>query len=111
MTLFSFMDYFLYKLNNDASPSRGMFSLSVDLILNTIRSRHCLLLDSFRMLDFKRLNVFYWDAGVDLLEFRPSEVAFAVALSLCEKRRRLDVDEAVSSCAHIDQVIDYSDPI
>ncbi|MBA0717479.1 hypothetical protein Golax_005293 [Gossypium laxum] len=52
----SFIDYFLSKICNDQYPSSMSISRSLQLILSTIK-------------------------GIDFLEFRPSEIAAAMAIS------------------------------
>ncbi|OUZ99775.1 Cyclin [Macleaya cordata] len=59
VTPFSFIDYFLTKIN-DGQPPRLLISQSFELILSTIR-------------------------GIDFLEFRPSEFAAAVAIHLSSR--------------------------
>ncbi|KAE8665963.1 Cyclin-D4-1 [Hibiscus syriacus] len=72
LTPCSFIDHFLSKLCNDQYPSSTLISRSLQLILNTIR-------------------------GIDLLEFRPSEIAAAVAVSVSLETRGFTVDKAISS--------------
>lgn len=60
VTPFSFIDYFLYKTNGDQMPPRTLILQCIQLILSTIK-------------------------GIDFLEFRPSEIAAAVAISLPEE--------------------------
>lgn len=57
VTPFSFIDHFLYKINGDQMPPKTLISQSTQLILSTIK-------------------------GTDLLEFKPSEIAAAVAISI-----------------------------
>ncbi|OVA01808.1 Cyclin [Macleaya cordata] len=72
VTPFSLVDYFLWKINNDQPPPRSSISRSIELILSTIK-------------------------GIDFLEFRPSEIAAAVAISVSgELQTVLDIDKAVS---------------
>ncbi|KAE8697372.1 Cyclin-D4-1 [Hibiscus syriacus] len=72
LTPCSFIDYFLSKLCNDQYPSSTLISRSLQLILNTIR-------------------------GIDLLEFRPSEIAAAVAVSISRETQGFTIDKAISS--------------
>ncbi|PSS21484.1 Cyclin-D2-1 like [Actinidia chinensis var. chinensis] len=73
-TPFSFIDYFLGKINDVHQLSSGpLISRSVQLILSTIR-------------------------GIDFLEFRPSEIAAAVAISVS-----VDIHKAVSSLIHVEK--------
>ncbi|XP_039041483.1 cyclin-D4-2-like [Hibiscus syriacus] len=57
ITPFSYIDYFLYKLNDDKIPERSSILRSIQLISSTIK-------------------------GIDLLESKPSEIAAAVAISV-----------------------------
>ncbi|KAJ8557482.1 hypothetical protein K7X08_003107 [Anisodus acutangulus] len=67
----TFIDYFMRKMNLDEIPSRQLISRSVQLILNTIK-------------------------GIDFLEFRPSEIAAAVAMSVSGERAQADdIDKAM----------------
>ncbi|KAK8566196.1 hypothetical protein V6N12_059729 [Hibiscus sabdariffa] len=68
----SFIDYFLSKLCGYQYPSSTSISRSLQLITNSIR-------------------------GIDLLEFRPSEIAAAVAVSVSRETQVFDIDEAISS--------------
>ncbi|KAF9600772.1 hypothetical protein IFM89_012380 [Coptis chinensis] len=71
ITPFSFMDYFLWKFNDDQPPLRSSISQSVDIILSTLK-------------------------GIEHLNFRPSEVAAAVAISVLRETQTVDVDKATS---------------
>ncbi|KAF8411389.1 hypothetical protein HHK36_003938 [Tetracentron sinense] len=71
ITPFSFIDYFLRKTNDDQPPLRLLISQSIQLILSTIK-------------------------GIDFLEFRPSEVAAAVAISVLGGTQTVDTEKAVS---------------
>ncbi|KAF8404685.1 hypothetical protein HHK36_009573 [Tetracentron sinense] len=71
LTPFSFIDYFLQKINQDLPPPRSLISRSIQLILNSIK-------------------------GIDILEFRPSEVAAAVAISVSGEIQTIDIDKALS---------------
>ncbi|KAE8701142.1 Cyclin-D4-1 [Hibiscus syriacus] len=68
----SFIDYFLSKICNDQSPSSSSMSKSLQLIINTIK-------------------------GIDFLEFRPSEIAAAVAISVSGEMQTVAIDKAISS--------------
>lgn len=49
----------------------------------------------------------WWEfnAGIDFLEFRPSEIAAAVAISVSEEIKAVvDIDRAVSCFIHIEKV-------
>ncbi|OIS95948.1 PREDICTED: cyclin-D4-1-like [Nicotiana attenuata] len=67
-----FIDYFMRKMNLDEIQSKQLISRSMQLILNTIK-------------------------GIDFLEFRPSEIAAAVAMSvsLGERPQAKDIDKAM----------------
>ncbi|KAE8696003.1 Cyclin-D2-1 [Hibiscus syriacus] len=67
----SFIGYFLSKSCNDQSPSSISVSRSLQLIINTIN-------------------------GIDFLEFRPSEIAAAVAISVSGEMQTA-IDKAISS--------------
>nr|GLL26119.1 cyclin-D4-1-like [Ipomoea trifida] len=70
----SFIDYFLRKINGDQLPSLHVISRSMHLILSTIK-------------------------GIDFLEFRPSEVAAAVAIFVSGKTQAIDIIKAMPSFA------------
>ncbi|CAA6659482.1 unnamed protein product [Spirodela intermedia] len=79
VTPFSFLDYFLRSFNGGKSPGEASISRSVDLILRTTR-------------------------GIDFLEFRPSEIAAAVAISELEAAAEEEVSGALlSRCVHLDK--------
>ncbi|KAE8659252.1 Cyclin-D4-1 [Hibiscus syriacus] len=67
ITPFSFIDYFLYKFHDDKIPPRSSVLRSIQLISTTI-------------------------TGIDLLEFKPSEIAAAVAI----KTTTVDTEKAMS---------------
>ncbi|MED6161558.1 hypothetical protein PIB30_061936 [Stylosanthes scabra] len=74
ITPFSFIDYFLSKINDDnQSPSslRSSISRSIQLILSTAR-------------------------GIEFLEFKPSEIAAAVAISVTGETETVDTEKATS---------------
>ncbi|XAR48514.1 hypothetical protein NMG60_11031363 [Bertholletia excelsa] len=71
VTPFSFIDYFFGKINGDKISQRSSILRSTQLILNTIK-------------------------GTDFLEFRPSEVAAAVAVSIAGETQTLDTDKTIS---------------
>ncbi|KAF4350417.1 hypothetical protein CsatB_023927 [Cannabis sativa] len=68
----SFVDYFLSKISDDQHPSMSSICQSAQLILGTIR-------------------------GIDFLEFKPSEIAAAVAISVSGEVKAVDIDRAISS--------------
>ncbi|KAK7351562.1 hypothetical protein VNO77_11115 [Canavalia gladiata] len=70
-TPFSFIDYFLCKINGDQSPLRSSISQSIQLISKTVR-------------------------GIDFLEFKPSEIAAAVAMYVMGETQTLDTVNTIS---------------
>uniref|UniRef100_A0A7C9AR74 Uncharacterized protein n=1 Tax=Opuntia streptacantha TaxID=393608 RepID=A0A7C9AR74_OPUST len=76
LTPFSFIDYFLYKTNGDQMPPRTLMLQCIQLILSTIK-------------------------GIDFLEFRPSEIAAAVAISITEETQVAENSaQAFSNLSH-----------
>ncbi|KAG6786329.1 hypothetical protein POTOM_007929 [Populus tomentosa] len=72
ITPFSFIDYFLSKINNDQTPPpKSLILQSIHLILSTIR-------------------------GIYFLEFRPSEIAAAVAIAVVGETKTVDAEQAIS---------------
>ncbi|KAK7352989.1 hypothetical protein VNO80_18421 [Phaseolus coccineus] len=71
ITPFTFLDYFLYKINGDQSPLKSSVMQSIQLISNTAR-------------------------GIDFLEFKPSEIAAAVAMNVMGEAQTVDTGEAIS---------------
>ncbi|XAR62097.1 hypothetical protein NMG60_11016714 [Bertholletia excelsa] len=71
ITPFSFVDYFLRKINYDKIPPRFSIFRSTQLILSIIK-------------------------GIDFLEFRPSEVAAAVAVSVTGENQSPDIEKPIS---------------
>ncbi|CAL9118578.1 unnamed protein product [Musa textilis] len=78
VTPFSFIDYFLCKLGDEKSPDSLLIYRSMDLILGTIRE-------------------------IDFLEFRPSEIAAAAALSALKETQNLGIDKSLTCCIHVDK--------
>ncbi|KAL6225113.1 hypothetical protein ACLB2K_003965 [Fragaria x ananassa] len=75
----SFIDYFLSKINDDKHLPTSSISRSVQVILSTIR-------------------------GIDFLEFRPSEIAAAVALCISgEVMQGVDIEKAISCFTHVEK--------
>ncbi|XP_055810962.1 cyclin-D4-1-like [Solanum dulcamara] len=66
----TFIDYFVRKMNGDQIPSEHLISKSMQLILSSIR-------------------------GIDFLEFRSSEIAAAVAISVSREMQAKDIDKAM----------------
>ncbi|KAJ1383905.1 Cyclin-like [Sesbania bispinosa] len=75
ITPFSFIDYFLLKINDDQSAIGASIFQSVQLILSTVR-------------------------GIDFLEFRPSEIAAAVAISVVGETQTVLTEKAISVLIH-----------
>ncbi|KAF4362498.1 hypothetical protein CsatB_007681 [Cannabis sativa] len=71
VTPFSFLDYFIRKINNDEAPLKTSVQRSIQLILSTVN-------------------------GIDFLEFKPSEVAAAVVISVLAETQTVDTEVAVS---------------
>ncbi|CAJ1940235.1 unnamed protein product [Sphenostylis stenocarpa] len=71
LTPFSFIDYFLEKITCDQLLAKSFILRSVGLILDTIRC-------------------------VNFLEFKPSEIAAAVAISVSKKLQAEEIDEALT---------------
>ncbi|KAK1396037.1 Cyclin-D4-1 like [Heracleum sosnowskyi] len=75
ITPFSFIDYFLTKMMGDHIASRLPIFRSTQLILTMIK-------------------------GIDFLEFRPSEIAAAVALSVAGETQTVDTEKALYELDH-----------
>ncbi|KHN08249.1 Cyclin-D3-1 [Glycine soja] len=71
ITPFTFLDYFLCKINDDQSPLRSSIMRSIQLISSTAR-------------------------GIDFLEFKPSEIAAAVAMYVMGETQTVDAGKATS---------------
>ncbi|KAJ7943712.1 Cyclin [Quillaja saponaria] len=71
LTPCSFIDYFLSKISDKQHPSKPPITRCVQLILSTIR-------------------------GIDFLEFRPSEIAAGVAISVLGGLQTAEIDKAIS---------------
>ncbi|TKY69930.1 Cyclin-D4-1 protein [Spatholobus suberectus] len=71
LTPCSFIDYFLGKITCEQHPAKSSISRSVQLILGIIR-------------------------GIDLLEFRPSEIAAAVAISVLSESQAKEIDKGIT---------------
>ncbi|GFP92509.1 cyclin-d4-1 [Phtheirospermum japonicum] len=72
-TPLNFVEYFLRRMNdNIETPQRPLFTRSIQIILSTIK-------------------------GIDFLEFKPSELAAAVAVYVSGENRAMDIDKALSS--------------
>ncbi|KAJ1424803.1 Cyclin-like [Sesbania bispinosa] len=71
ITPFSFIDYFLSKINDDQSSFRSSILRSTQLILSTLK-------------------------GIDFLEFKPSEIAAAVATYVVGETKTIDTAKTIS---------------
>ncbi|KAH7851219.1 hypothetical protein Vadar_008739 [Vaccinium darrowii] len=76
-TPFSFVDYFIGKINDDQHPSGSMISRSVPFILSAIK-------------------------GINFLEFKPSEIAAAVALHVSGKIEPAEIPNALSCFVNLE---------
>lgn len=73
ITPFSFVGYFIRKINDDDQvPLRALFLRSIQVIISTTK-------------------------GIDFLEFKPSEVAAAVAISVTGEAKTVDTEKAISA--------------
>nr|QYW07124.1 cyclin D2-1 [Dimocarpus longan] len=77
ITPFSFIDYFMHKINDDDDDDnqialRTLVLKSVQLIISTTK-------------------------GIDFLEFKPSEIAAGVALSVAGETKTVDAEKAISA--------------
>ncbi|QCE15963.1 cyclin-D4-1-like [Vigna unguiculata] len=71
ITPFTFIDYFLCKINGDQSPLKSAIMRSIQLISSTA-------------------------IGIDFLEFKPSEIAAAVAMNVMGETQTVDTGKAIS---------------
>ncbi|XP_020396136.1 cyclin delta-2 isoform X1 [Zea mays] len=79
VTPLSYVDYFLHRLRGGAAPSRRAVLRSAELILCIARGTHC-------------------------LDFRPSEIALAVAATVAGEERAVDIDRAFTHRVHKERV-------
>ncbi|OEL23419.1 Cyclin-D4-1 [Dichanthelium oligosanthes] len=79
VTPFSYIDYFLHRLNGGDAPSRSAVLRSAELILCIARGTHC-------------------------LDFRPSEIAAAVAAAVAGEEHAVDIDKACTHHVHKERV-------
>ncbi|XP_051117383.1 cyclin-D4-2-like [Andrographis paniculata] len=81
-TPLDYIDYYLAKVNSaDHRCPNGSLSLlqrSTQIILSTVK-------------------------GIDFLEFKPSEIAAAVAVHVSRERRAIDIDKALSSFLQVEK--------
>lgn len=79
VTPFSFLDSFLYKVDEDDQFQHGISILrSTQLILSLTK-------------------------GIDFLEFKASEIAAAVVISVVKESKTMDTEKAISSLSHLVQ--------
>ncbi|GMH06258.1 hypothetical protein Nepgr_008098 [Nepenthes gracilis] len=78
LTPCSFIEYFLMKISDDNHLSSAVINRSLQLIFSTIR-------------------------GIDFLEFKPSQIAAAVAISVSGEMLPVDIDEAFSSSIYLEK--------
>ncbi|XP_042515556.1 cyclin-D4-1-like [Macadamia integrifolia] len=75
VTPLSFIDYFLDKITNpESGDPKSLISRSVEIILRTTK-------------------------GTEFLDFRPSEIALAVAISVAGETQTIDLNKAFDSCS------------
>lgn len=103
VTPFSFIDHFIRKMSSDESPAvaRASISRSTELILSIVKG--CSYFISTRLGNkVECVSDISWlwelNAGIDFLEFRPSEiaVAVAVAISIAGETQTVDTEKAIS---------------
>jgi len=101
ITPFSFIDHFLYKINDDQSPIGASILQSIQLILSTVRGTY-LFSSSNSAAIINMIEIIIWgvgiqcNAGIDFLEFRPSEIAAAVAISVVGEGQTVQTEKAIS---------------
>ncbi|KAL2347387.1 hypothetical protein Fmac_001387 [Flemingia macrophylla] len=78
LTPCSFIDYFLGKITCEPRPAKSAISGSLQLILGIIR-------------------------GIDFLEFRPSEIAAAVAISVLRESQAKEIDKAIADFLFVEK--------
>ncbi|KAL1536756.1 cyclin-D4-1-like [Salvia divinorum] len=74
----NFIDYYLRKMNEGGLPLGLLISRSLRLILSTIE-------------------------GIDFLEFKPAEIAAAVAMCVSGEMQAMDIDKALSCLIGVDK--------
>ncbi|XP_026438243.1 cyclin-D3-1-like [Papaver somniferum] len=81
VTPFSFIDYFLTKINGH-KPSRTLISRSFQLILSSIRGALSLVKSKTSLsMKYSRFhNALEMILGTEFLNFKPSEIAAAIAI-------------------------------
>ncbi|XP_058075876.1 cyclin-D4-2-like [Magnolia sinica] len=78
VTPFSFIDYFLQRISEGKLLPRSTICRCIELILSTVK-------------------------GIEFLEFRPSEIALAVAISVSGESQTVDLDKAISYSMHVEK--------
>lgn len=78
VTPFSFIDYYLHHINDCISPTRTLLNRSAEIILSTVK-------------------------GIEFLDFKPSEIAAAVAISALGEIQELELEKAMHSCKYVDK--------
>lgn len=103
VTPFSFIDSFLLQISEDQVPLRASILRSSQLILTTAKGTvfSVLCYNLFLQLHHYERGADVcggWElnAGIDFLEFRPSEVAAAVTISVAGEAKTLDTEKAIS---------------
>lgn len=111
LTPYSFIEYFLSKLTCEKHPTKSSIAISVQLILRII-SGILITLWIFG----PSLLCFRWDVaslksafretivGIDFLEFRPSEIAAAVAISVLGESQAKDIDKSIAELFIVEKV-------
>lgn len=108
VTPFSFIDYFIRKINKDEFPSRTSIMRSIQLILSIVKG--CLMVSSYMDCNLSVVAIMKKEkcersdvswlgeliAGIDFLEYRPSEIAAAVAISIAGETQTVDIEKAIS---------------
>ncbi|KAM7253182.1 hypothetical protein ACFE04_025800 [Oxalis oulophora] len=78
VTPFSFLDHFLRAIDDEQKPLRPMILRSIQLISSIIK-------------------------GINFLEYRPSEIAAAVTLSVLGETKIVDTEKAISALKHVEK--------
>lgn len=113
----NFIDYYLRKMNEGELPLGPVISRSLRLISSTFEGgsfvkstpldpvymkMYCIVL-------FCLIEWFGWmgelnAAGIEFLEFKPSEIAAAVAMCVSGEMQAMDIDKAFSCLIGVDKV-------
>jgi cyclin D1/2/4, plant len=117
VTPLSYVDYFLHRLRGGAAPSRRAVLRSAELILCIARGEQRPGSSQFspsgvfflpsckphRRIPFRpvwRRCCYERVAGTHCLDFRPSEIALAVAATVAGEERAVDIDRAFTHRVH-----------